>query len=112
MSHSWGFYGARCSGCGITAREYKENLFPKCKGNVGLKAASALELLQNVRINFGNGANCSHGMNKYYWCSDCYNTKEKSKLPQPAFENCDHTWKSYTGLSETFDYCTKCDQKK
>lgn len=25
---------------------------------------------------------------------------------------CYHEWKQYTGLSETFRYCTKCDKKK
>lgn len=25
---------------------------------------------------------------------------------------CTHEWKSYTGLNEMFDYCTKCNEKK
>lgn len=33
---------------------------------------------------------------KYYWMK----------------EECDHKWKSYTGLRESFEYCEKCDIKK
>ena len=25
---------------------------------------------------------------------------------------CNHSWTSYTGLNETFDYCSKCDKKR
>lgn len=28
-----------------------------------------------------------------------------------AKKECDHTPKTYTGLTETFEYCTKCDAK-
>lgn len=26
--------------------------------------------------------------------------------------NCEHSWKAYVGLNQTFDYCEKCDEKK
>lgn len=37
------------------------------------------------------------------------------KLPdgfEVATDGCNHSWKSYTGLSETYDYCEHCDVKK
>lgn len=27
-------------------------------------------------------------------------------------KTCNHEWKHYIGLSEQFDYCTKCDEKR
>ncbi len=35
-------------------------------------------------------------------------TKSIKKDP----DKCDHVWKSYTGLNESFEYCIKCDVKK
>lgn len=26
--------------------------------------------------------------------------------------NCSHTWANYIGLTNTFNYCTKCDEKQ
>lgn len=34
----------------------------------------------------------------------------KSTKKDPS--KCDHAWKSYTGLNESFEYCIKCDVKK
>lgn len=37
---------------------------------------------------------------------------EHGSLPQKANQNyCLHEWKQYTGLNESFKYCTKCDKK-
>jgi len=32
-----------------------------------------------------------------------YSTQEKS---------CNHTWQTYNGLIDSFDFCTQCDQKR
>jgi hypothetical protein len=29
-----------------------------------------------------------------------------------AYAKCNHKWKKYTGLSESFTYCEVCDEKK
>lgn len=33
-------------------------------------------------------------------------------LEEKKENKCDHKWKCYLGLSESFYYCTKCDVKK
>ena len=33
------------------------------------------------------------------------------KCPVVA-KSCDHKWKNYTGLSEQFEYCEICDERK
>lgn len=35
--------------------------------------------------------------------------KETGYIPHVE---CDHSWKSYVGMVETFTYCTKCDMKE
>lgn len=35
----------------------------------------------------------------------------EADLNRPT-QTCNHTWKAYVGLNETFDYCSKCDEKK
>lgn len=35
-----------------------------------------------------------------------------SALPGPTVIKCDHTYKTYTGLFESYEYCSKCDNKK
>lgn len=32
--------------------------------------------------------------------------------PVVAKSGCDHSWTSYTGLSESFEYCIHCDEKR
>ena len=39
-------------------------------------------------------------------------TSGKSQCPVIAKSGCDHSWTSYTGLSESFEYCTICDEKR
>lgn len=34
------------------------------------------------------------------------------KCPVAAKSGCDHDWTSYTGLSESFEFCTICDEKR
>jgi hypothetical protein len=29
----------------------------------------------------------------------------------PNLKSCTHNWKTYTGLTSTYEYCTKCDKK-
>jgi len=29
-----------------------------------------------------------------------------------TFKSCVHQWETYTGFTEIFDYCTKCDRRK
>lgn len=29
-----------------------------------------------------------------------------------TLKSCDHTWKRYQGFIESYDYCTKCDEKR
>ena len=31
--------------------------------------------------------------------------------PSMQLDTCIHSWKSYTGLTETYAYCTKCDKR-
>lgn len=30
----------------------------------------------------------------------------------PKSMDCDHNWKKYVGLTETYSYCTLCDKKE
>jgi len=32
--------------------------------------------------------------------------------PVVAKSGCDHSWTSYTGLSESFEFCKHCDEKR
>jgi len=34
------------------------------------------------------------------------------ECPVVAKSGCDHSWTSYTGLSESFEYCIHCDEKR
>jgi hypothetical protein len=34
------------------------------------------------------------------------------KCPVVAKSGCDHSWTSYTGLSESFEFCKHCDEKR
>lgn len=34
------------------------------------------------------------------------------RCPVVVKSGCDHKWKSYTGLSEQFEYCEICDERK
>jgi len=38
-------------------------------------------------------------------------TPSKAVCPVVA-KSCDHKWKNYTGLSEKFEYCEICDERK
>jgi hypothetical protein len=33
-------------------------------------------------------------------------------FPQVFNPNCDHSWTTYQGFTECYDYCTKCDTKR
>lgn len=35
----------------------------------------------------------------------------EAPVPLPL-KSCNHTWKTYTGLKEVFEYCQYCDRKK
>ena len=35
-----------------------------------------------------------------------------NKCPVVAKSGCDHSWTSYTGLSESFEFCKHCDEKR
>lgn len=41
-----------------------------------------------------------------------YPESTKVKNVNKDAEVCDHDWKSYHGLTQQYDYCTKCDEKK
>lgn len=34
------------------------------------------------------------------------------KEPEKAEGRCVHDWVKYVGLNETYEFCTKCDEKK
>lgn len=37
--------------------------------------------------------------------------KRAGEKLEVKFADCSHNWKSYQGLTETYNYCTKCDKK-
>lgn len=38
--------------------------------------------------------------------------QENIKRPIPRLEACNHTWTAYTGFSESYEYCSKCNKKR
>jgi hypothetical protein len=36
----------------------------------------------------------------------------KCPVIEAANSGCDHSWTSYTGLSESFEFCKHCDEKR
>ena len=47
----------------------------------------------------------------YYWDDVDADLKKEDKEEKKA-NYCSHEWKTYTGLAEQFQYCTKCGIKK
>ena len=54
---------------------------------------------------------------KPYWVEVDYQQNEKveinnQKIKEMYLKQCDHDWKNYIGLKDTFEYCSKCDKKR
>lgn len=64
----------------------------------------------NLPFGFGSVA---EAMIEFIRSSDAAGITQGSSQPQISTpKGCDHKWKSYQGLIETFDYCEKCDEKR
>lgn len=44
--------------------------------------------------------------------SDMLKSQDEMSKPKISVKSCDHIWKHYQGLNETFDYCETCNEKK
>ena len=43
---------------------------------------------------------------------DVYKPEYDCPVIEAAKSGCDHSWASYTGLSESFEFCKHCDEKR
>lgn len=49
---------------------------------------------------------------KTYIDSGVYTLIEEKESVSHIDQSCSHSWSVYTGLTDTFNYCTKCDEKR
>ena len=50
--------------------------------------------------------------NRLYIDPEYFVLSPKLKNKQPEVKSCSHEWKFYQGLTEQYNFCTKCDKKQ
>lgn len=56
--------------------------------------------------------NTTGKIEKRIGCENLIKSLKEVQYPNSKLNTCNHSWKSYQGFSENYDYCEKCDEKK
>lgn len=80
--------------------------------STGFEAGTTRMIKEWLDESFAEVAKKQNKTNGYSNTDHGYIREYFAKVPEPTISSCNHNWKPYAGLIETYQYCSICDEKK